>query len=138
MLEHHDGREEDGTRVRFVLAGNVGCCAVGCLKDGSSGFVVDVGSRRDSDASDLCGEHVRNIVAIEVERVSFMLMLFERVAIVLMVFGSVAFVLMLLWCIAIMLWSLDAKPAIRLLILFARSSNSIISSSMSLSIVIFV
>ena len=66
MAEHHLCREDEGAGVDLVLACVLGRRAVRGLEDGNPRVVVDVGAGGDADATDLCGQGVGDVVAVEV------------------------------------------------------------------------
>ena len=68
VLEHHRRGEDEGARVRDVPADDVGRDAVGGLEDGVAGLEVDVSARGHPHAAHLRGEHVGDVVAVEVGR----------------------------------------------------------------------
>ena len=68
VLEHEHAREQHRAGVHLVLAGVLGRRAVRGLEDAMAGHVVDVGPRGDADATDLGGQRVGEVVAVEVGR----------------------------------------------------------------------
>ena len=67
VAEHHFAGEHDGTRIDLVFVSILRCGAVSGFKDRVAGDVVDVATRCDADAANLCGESVGEVVAVEVE-----------------------------------------------------------------------
>ena len=65
VAQHHFGGQQDGAGVDPVLAGVLGCGAVGRLEYRDR--VRHVGTRRDADAPDLSRQCIRNVVAVEVQ-----------------------------------------------------------------------
>ena len=68
VLEHHGRGEDQGGRVRDVAADDVGRDAVGGLENGMARLEVDVAARGHAHAAHLRGEHVGDVVAVEVGR----------------------------------------------------------------------
>ena len=66
VLEHQHARQEHGARVHLVLAGVLRRRAVRRLEDPVAADVVDVGPGRDADPTDLGGQGVGDVVAVEV------------------------------------------------------------------------
>merc|ERR1712230_358969 len=64
VLQHHDGREEQGSWVGQALAGDVGRGAVHGLEDGA--LVADVAGRGQTQTADQAGAHVGQDVAVQV------------------------------------------------------------------------
>src|SRR5690606_26141326 len=54
------------TRIDLVLPGILRGRAVRRLENGVAGHVVDVGAGRDTDASNLRGERIRDVVSVEI------------------------------------------------------------------------
>ena len=64
IVEHHNGAEEQGSRVSEAFAGNVGGGAVNSFKHG--GFVADVGAADDAEPADKARGEIAHDVAIEI------------------------------------------------------------------------
>ena len=64
MTEHHDGGEEESSRVGEALAGNVGGGTVDGLEDGA--LVTDVAGRSETETTDETSAHVGENVTVEV------------------------------------------------------------------------
>ena len=64
VLQHHDGRQEQGSGVGEALAGNVGGGAVDGLEDGA--LVANVARGRQAETADEAGAHVGQDVAVQV------------------------------------------------------------------------
>ena len=64
VSEHHDTGEEEGGGVGQVLAGNVGGCAVDCLKDGA--VCADVAAGGETQTTDETSAQVGEDVTIQI------------------------------------------------------------------------
>src|SRR5690606_12495296 len=68
VFQHHCSRENDRTRIYFILTSILGSCTVSCFKDCMTGDVVDVCSGSNTNTTyDGC-ERIRDIVTVEVQR----------------------------------------------------------------------
>lgn len=66
VTQEHSATQEQAAGVRQVLTGDVRSGTVSRFEEGVACLVVDVGSRCDTDTTDLSGDGVRSVVPVEV------------------------------------------------------------------------
>src|SRR5882724_5055907 len=68
VAQHHFAAEDDGAGVDHVFAGVFWRGAMRGFEDGVAGDVIDVAAGGDADATNLRGECVTEVIAVEIER----------------------------------------------------------------------
>ena len=68
VLQHHRRRKDQRAGIRHILALDVGGDTVRHLEDAVAGLVIDIAARDHPDSADLGGQHVGNVVAVQVQR----------------------------------------------------------------------